>query len=304
MRLAGIIAAIVLVGAVALQSLFGGTPDSEADDRIVLAESDICTVEVATLPVLTRQTRSFVVTPEYKELTVTPARFGTRTETVTVTPEHHEGATFFAESKRVIVSEPTRRLRAVAAVIEPDLVFESREVVRPRVEGGKLVEQIEELPPLPDNQIVIEKARIEAVRINAGLRMLDIQIIDEDGEGELVPAETVEIEVRTVEEDPVVNTNTVAAITETAEIDIVEIPSERVERPAVCTIGTHEALIRRVQQAITGDEAPDAGSGEWSAGTIDAMAAAQVAETGVVSPYLLIETVRAWMPDVVLPTGS
>ena len=303
MRLAGILAALALICVAAFQSVIGGAPDGEADTRIVLADSDFCTVEAATLPVVVTETRDFVIVPAHKELSVTPARFGTRTETVTIVPEHHEGATFFAEPKRVIVSEPTRRLRAIEPVIEIDPVFDARDVIRPRVEGGELIETTESLPPLPESYSVLSDGSIQAVRINAGLKMLDTRIIDTDGEGALVPAETIEIEVRTVETKPAVETHEVAAVTETAEFQKIETQSSRVDVAAVCSMAGKAALIGRVEEVLTAKGIEIDASGEWSASTIDAVAAAQTAETGLVSPHLLLETLRLWLPDLALPAS-
>lgn len=303
MRLAGIIAAFVLVGGFATLSLLGGTPGSRADDAISLAAADICSVEVATVPVVKTETRRFVTMPAYNELVVTPARYGTRTETVILTPEHREGATFFMEPKRVIVSEPTRRLRVVEPVFELTPDIDGRSVIRPRVENGVLVETGEDLPPLPESRILVSEARIEAVRINAGLKMLDTRILDADGEGAVVPAETTEIEVRTVEAHPAVETVAVAAMTESAEVVTVATPSRRMKADAVCDVAGRPVLLRRVQEALT-DKGLDAGTpGEWTPGTVDAVAAAQAEATGYVSPHLLLETLAEWVPGIDMPVS-
>lgn len=304
MRLAGIFVVLALVGLAAVQSIVGGAPESEAEDTpLVLAASDICIVEAATLPVLTTETREIVTTPAHKLLTVTPARFGKRIETVEIVPAHREGATFFNEPTRVIVSEPTRRLRAMAPVFETDTSIEARTLLRPHVQGGKLVEQTDTLPPIPDSRIVLRKASIQAVRINAGLKMIDTKVIDRDGEGDTVPPETMEIEVRTVEAQPVVETEDVAAVTETVEVEMVETASRRVEAQAICTIASRKPLVRRVQDALAARDVATGVPGAWSPATIDAMAAIQAQETGLVSPYLLLDTLRAWLPDVELPTS-
>jgi len=303
MRLAGIIAAITLVAVVAVLSLVGGTPGSKADDAIVLATADICSVDIATVPVMATKTRKFVTMPAYNELVVTPARYGTRMETVTLVPEHREGATFFTEPERVIVSEPTRRLRVIEPVFELSPDIDGRVVVRPRVENGVLVETGEDLPPLPESRIVVTEARIEAVRINAGLKMIDAKIVDEDGDGETVPAETIEVEVRTVEAHPVVETAAIAAMTESAEVETVVTPSRRMKADAVCTIAERPALLRLVQAALT-ERSIDAGTpGEWTPATVDAIAAAQAEATGYVSTGLLLETLREWVPGVDVPVS-
>ncbi len=304
MRLAGIFVVLALIGIATAQSIVGGAPESEAENaKLALAASDICTVEVATVPVIVTQAREIVTTPAHKRLTVTPARFGTRTETVEIVPEHREGATFFAEPRRVIISEPTRRLRAMDAVFDSDDSVEDRTVIRPYVEDGKLVEQTDSLPAIPDSRMVRKKASIQAVRINAGLKMIDTKILDRDGEGEPVPAETIEIEVRTVEAQPSVATEDIPAVIEIVEIEIVETPSRRVEAEAICAIASRNPMIRRVQDALAAKGITTGESGVWSPVTIDAMAAMQAEETGLVSPFLLLETLRAWVPDVELPVS-
>ncbi len=295
---------LALVALAATQFVAGGAPEGRADIRLALAPDDICTVEAATRPVLATETRAVAVTPAHTLLTVTPATFGTRTETVTVVPEHRTGATFVAEDTRVIVSEPTRRLRAVPPVFGPDLVVIPREVTRPRVEGGVLVEAVETLPPLPEGQVVVTEARIEAVRINAGLRLLEIQAIDADGEGEIVPAETVEIEVRTVETPPAVESVEVAAVTETVEVETVETPSRRIEAAALCAPGAHPTLVRRVQDVLVARDIEAGAPGEWTPATVDALAAAQAEATGLVSPHLLVETLRLWLPELAIPDDA
>lgn len=304
MRLAGLLFALLLAGVAAFQSVIGGAPPSEADDGLTLAATDICPVEAATMPVIVTETREVVITPAHRILTVTPAVFGTRTETVTVVPEHREGATFVEEEKRVIVSDPTRRLRAIPPVFDIELAVGSRDVTRYRVSGGALVAEMESLPALPDNQIVISEARIQAVRVNAGLRMIQIQAIDEEGEGETVPAETVEIEVRSVEKQPVVATTEIPAVTEPVQVRVVETPALRVDEDAICTIAERSALIRHVQAALTSQGVEAGTPGEWTPATIDAVATAQAEETGLVSPALLVQTLRVWLPEVDLPGGS
>jgi len=304
MRFAGIFVVLALIGLAAVQSIVGGAPEGEAGEAsLMLAASDICLVEAATVPVLATRSREIVTTPAHKRLTVTPARYGTRIDTVEIVPAHNGGATFFGEPKRIIISEPTRRLRAIAAVFETDVALDARTVIRPHVEDGKLVETTEALSAVPESRIVLRKASIQAVRINAGLKMIDTKIIDRDGEGDPVPAETTEIEVRTVEAQPVVETEDIPAITETVEIEIVETPSRRIEAEAVCTIADRKPLVRRVQDRLASADGPLGEPGTWSPATIDAMAALQAEQTGLVSPYLLLETLRAWVPDVKLPVS-
>jgi len=304
MRLAGLLIALLLGAVAAFQSIVGGAPPSEADDGLTLAASDICAVDAATVPVLATETRDIVTTPAHRMLTVTPAVFGTRTETVTVVPEHRHGATFAEEEKRIIVSDPTRRLRAIPPVFDIELVVGSRGVTRYRVTGGALVAEMESLPELPDNRIVISEARIQAVRVNAGLRMMQIHAIDQNGRGAVVPAETVEIEVRSVEEQPAVATTDIAAVTEPAQVVVVETPAGMVEAEAVCTIAERAPLIRHVQAALTARGIEAGTPGEWTPATIDALAAAQAEETGLVAPALLVRTLRAWVPQVALPAGT
>ncbi len=304
MRFAGIFVILALIGIAVTQSIVGGAPDSEAgDEAFVFAASDICTVEAATVPVLTTDTREIITTPAHKRLVVTPARYGSRIETVEITPEHRKGATFFNEPRRVIVSEPTRRLRAIEATFENDAAIEARTVLHPNVEGGKLIAVSKTLPPIPDNRMLLRKASIQAVRINAGLKMIDTRVIDQDGEGEPVPAETVEIEVRTIESHPAVKTEDIAAVTEFVEITTVQTPSKRVETQAICTIANRKPLIRKVQDILAAKNVATGEPGTWSPATIDAMAAIQAQETGLVSPYLLLETLRAWVPEATIPVS-
>ena len=304
MRLAAVLFVLLMGGIAAVQSIVGGTPESEAEEQpLVLAASDICTVEAATLPVLATGTREIVTIPAHKTLAVVPARFGTRTETVELVPAHRQGATFFIEQKRVIVSEPTRRLRVVEPVFETVPVAETRSVVRPRVEGGVLIEEAEPLAPLPASKVLPREARIEAVRLNAGLKMLETKVVDTDGDGDPVAAETVEIEVRTVEAHPKVETREVAAGTETVEVETVETPSRRVEVDAICTLAARPPLLRSVREALAAKGIDTGEAGGWSAAAIDVMAAEQARDTGLVSPYLLLETLNLWLPEIRMPVS-
>ena len=317
MRLAGIFAVLALVGIAAVQSIVGGAPESEADDTpLVLAASDICIVEAGTGEVWKTETREIVTTPAHKQLTVIPARYGTRIDTVEIVPEHREGATFFTEPRRVIVSEPTRRLRAIPAVIDPAPAVGQVAGKIYRVEGGKLIEKTVMRSPqaaLQRERILVRESRIDAVRISAGLKMLETKVIDTDGDGEIVPAETMDIEVRTVEAHPSVETRDVPAVTETVEIREMETPARRVEVEAVCTLAARDRLLRRVRNVLLEkgetpemSDSPKTGIGEpgtWSIPAIDMMAMMQAREFGLVSPYLLLDTLRVWLPDVDLPTS-
>gem|GEM_PF-2823540 len=269
----------------------------------MLAASDFCAVEAVTPPVLATETREVVTIPAHKVLSVTPARYGSRIDMATVVAEHREGATLVSENTRVLISEPTRRLRAVEPVLELAPVIVPRNVERPRVVGGVLVMEPEALPPLPERHIVRTEARIDAVRINAGLRMMETQVVETDGDGDIVPAEKVEIEVRTVEARPSVQAEHIAAVTEMADITFIKTPSSRVEVEAVCAPGEVAGLLPQVQDALTARGIEAGVPGEWTPDTIDAIAAAQSAETGHVSPYLLVQTLRVWLPELDLPVS-
>jgi hypothetical protein len=303
MRILGIIAVVGMVGLAAFQSIFSGTPEGSAEsDPFDLAQSDICTIEAMTLPVVTREARSITMLPAHKALTVTPARYGTRTEEVVIVPEHREGATFFTERKRVIVSEPTRRLRVAGPEFETVPAIPVS-VKRARVSDGILIKDNAQLASGPATRIITQEARIEAVRINAGLKMVDVKTIDTDGEGELIPEETMPIEVRTVDSHPAVASSEVAAVIETHEIETVEAAAQSLQTDAVCSMAGRTTLVRKVQAVLESKGHTSGEAGEWSAETIDAMAAVQADETGLVSPYMLIETLREWVPDLIIPTS-
>ncbi len=303
MRVLGYVAVAGLLGVAAFQSILGGAPIGSAKpETLSISAADICPVDAMTVPVIRRETRAFTVMPAHKALSVTPAKFGTRTEELVVVPEHREGATFFTEPKRVIATEPTRRLR----VIEPE--FESvagvtGTVTRARVEGGILITDSASLDTGPDMKIVVGEARIQAVRLNAGLKMHEIKIIDTDGDGELVPAQTTSIEVRTVEAHPAVETTDIAAVVEQHEVEVVETPARKVEVDAYCAIMAQPALITDIQAVLDAKGIASGEPGVWSPATIDAIAAAQAKETDLVSPYLLLETLQKWLPEVELPTS-
>ncbi len=303
MRIIGILAVVTMVGLAAFQSILGGAPDSRAQsEHIVLAQADICPVEAIKLPVIERKTRQFTMIPPHKALTVTPARYGTKVEEVVIVPEHHEGATFFTDRKRVIISEATRRLRVMGPEFETVPAI-ATSVKRARVSGGILIEDTAPLNTGPETKIVLREAQIQAVRINAGLKMLDVKSIDMDGDGDLIPAQTMSIEVRTVDSHPAVASSEIAAVVESHEIERLKTPAATVEVDAVCSMAGRSDLIADVQQSLEIKGYSGGVSGVWSPATIDAMAAVQAEETGLVSPYLLIETLRKWMPEVTIPTS-
>jgi len=210
---------------------------------------------------------------------------------------------------------------AVEAVTPPVLATETREVVTipahkvlsvtparygSRIDMATVVAEHREGATLVSENtrvLISEPTRRHAVRINAGLRMMETQVVETDGDGDIVPAEKVEIEVRTVEARPSVQAEHIAAVTEMADITFIKTPSSRVEVEAVCAPGEVAGLLPQVQDALTARGIEAGVPGEWTPDTIDAIAAAQSAETGHVSPYLLVQTLRVWLPELDLPVS-
>ena len=307
MRAFGILFAGAAVMALAAQSFVSGVPQSDAvssANTLTLAELDICEVDVATRPVMGVEEREVVTAEAYSELTVIPATFGSVTEKLTIVPAHREGATFFTEQERVIVSEPTRQLRAVPAKFDTVPAVSKLFATDYQVQGGELLETETLLDPIPDMQIVLRKAEIHAVRVNAGLEMHEVQVIDKDGDGKPVPATTIDYERRTVESHPKVETKEIPEKKEVLEIGVVKVEATRTAAPALCSVADRADIVRAVQAALvergfSGIEA----NGEWDAATVDAMALVQLEETGFVSPSLLLETLPVLLPDLAVPTA-
>jgi len=83
-------------------------------------------------------------------------------------------------------------------------------------------------------------------------------------------------------------------------VDIVEMPATIVEVEAVCDPAKHGALLARVREALTAKGLAPGPDDGWTPATVDAIAAAQTGETGLVSPHLLLESLRIWLPDLAL----
>ena len=307
MRIIGLVVSAVFATGLGIWWL-GDAPETVEDVQEAVAPeispAEICTANAATSPVLQVEKREIVIADGYKQLAVSPAKFGIVDTKLTLVPAHKEGATFFTEPTRVIVAEPTRRLTVEPAEFATAPAVDETETTQYLVENGALIEKPLALSPIPERRIVTKQASIMSVRFTPGFKQFDVKVIDKNGDGPDVPAEIITIERRTVEAHPQVTTVDVQPLKEMRDIQVVEKPAEILKSKAFCTIYAREDMILAVRSALINEGAlSGAPDGDWDAATIDSMALYQEKKTGLISEALLLETLKILVPDIELPTS-